>query len=1680
MPAVLPPSPLETLSLKVRAVLDVHVRFGYFAPDCGGVEAGDGDDAVAAAAAAAGTCTRSATERRRFSAFAESAATAAAAAAAAGSGGTDGVPANRAPLEVLQAHGRRSQATRFGYVRRHQRTVQSNLLQSTLGRADPRNGPLVVSGPRGSGKSALLTAFAGGMLATAQARRAMLRGAQGGGAGTAQTPINSGASRWGKLSAAANLRGHAASNDALTNALDNVACFSFFEPAGFSHLVIVSSGEVPELRDPAAVMYRICAEIKRVFGAETAVPTSTTQLAATFAQWLAFAATKGSLTLLLDAVEELDGSSAAAHVCRRALDAQELEAAAAAQAEELGWGGAEGGGDKRKRAQAVSVGDALWWLPRSYPKRVTVALSVCDGAAADAHRGIFLAPPLPELHNHRQALREQQRQKRPPLLPARAAEPAMPPSNLRDGGGGGAQAAAAAAAAAATARSAARKPRRALGARESLLRCLSRDGGGSVGGGGGVGTVRPEELCVPPLTFAQRVAMAEAATAAAPWGNLRWRAKGAAAQVAQQAAVAGVVGGAEGAGGWLWTTTVAGEDALARFVVSLPQCSNALFLRTLLHEITVASPGDGGGETVAVSSLGGGADAYSKADAAAAALAADRESDLVNDNLFVAPDSRSLFNWLFHAMEARPTLVSDTAGEEAGAQSSVHMTNLDGSSLLASSSLSKRGGGGVKAQVSVGAAAIAAATAAAQRVAAATAHVKQHRGYDGDILHLLFAAEMGGGLSEDELAEATCVLRGIRRDPPMSAARSSGAGGGGGGGGGRQQLADWHSNSAELWRADSHIDPYFAVNWSAARRRLVPHHVCVAAGRCVLASGAMRDRIAAHALSGSPKRLLRCVDVLLRYFGGVAAEANAAAAAAAAEEDAAAKAADANAGVAPPVAAGAGMPRADELTGRDGRACVMLSWLWRLRASLVEHDVGGGGGGGASGGSGATSDKAVHAANAADRAEDQTVAALHAVAQRRLKRVEAAALARADATAARAAAGAACRVHAWGAVASWQGFPLVFGGGVFGRLQLQQQMSGLGETVLAEGEGDGGGSVPQGRAAGAASRGGDGKLGSAAAATFHRLLRQFCVAQKLGPLLPKEGRVSASDGCKVQLGEGARNIFLLGQLALDCGVSQRMGLRLSELGLAVVFGAGSLDELQTSFRRQEAEAGSRTAMQATSAAAHHEVEGVSAQDIAAAAAKAAGEDVPTPAAAAAAAAAAAGTAATDSKGAAKAGAGVPAKRARAVGGRRKARRPMLAAAIVSRMVSMCTGGAREALTAAGQRRAHDRAVAAANLAQRECRERQEQGAGDDSEDGDESGSEDEDDDAEDGGGGGMEEGSPRAGLTEAAVAMASAAAKRTLSTLRRTATASNAAAADGGAAAAASGGVQSAVATGGGVRFAASATPLTAESLRRIDSRSRPSPRRASRRNSNRSQLSVVSMRSGVSGVSGRSGRSASIMSAASGSYSQSSCSDNDASSAEEGTNRASARVRRRLQEQRLDARAAAKQKGVGGGAAADADEGDANGGMRRRHGGRVNVTERLRMLQGLCQGLLEDHPAVAQTLRGTVGTISRSLWRSTRSKQQDAPKVLRKQGDKSVYTSGWEDALPDFAKKAKAAALAAATAAAGGNGSGSETGDTMSRAPWMSSTTALSSRQGGGSGGGRKSSALSSRADWSPRSNLH
>ena len=46
-----------------------------------------------------------------------------------------------------------------------------------------------------------------------------------------------------------------------------MACFSFFEPAGFPHLVVVSSGEVPELRDPAAVMYRICAEIKRVFGA---------------------------------------------------------------------------------------------------------------------------------------------------------------------------------------------------------------------------------------------------------------------------------------------------------------------------------------------------------------------------------------------------------------------------------------------------------------------------------------------------------------------------------------------------------------------------------------------------------------------------------------------------------------------------------------------------------------------------------------------------------------------------------------------------------------------------------------------------------------------------------------------------------------------------------------------------------------------------------------------------------------------------------------------------------------------------------------------------------------------------------------------------------------------------------------------------------------------------------------------------------------------------------------------------------------------------------------------------------------------------------------------------------------------------------------------------------------------
>ena len=37
------------------------------------------------------------------------------------------------------------------------------------------------------------------------------------------------------------------------------------------------------------------------------------------------------------------------------------------------------------------------------------------------------------------------------------------------------------------------------------------------------------------------------------------------------------------------------------------------------------------------------------------------------------------------------------------------------------------------------------------------------------------------------------------------------------------------------------------------------------------------------------------------------------------------------------------------------------------------------------------------------------------------------------------------------------------------------------------------------------------------------------------------------------------------------------------------------------------------------------------------------------------------------------------------------------------------------------------------------------------------------------------------------------------------------------------------------------------------------------------------------------------------------------------------------------------------------------------------------------------------------MGTISRARWRSTRSKAQDAPKVLRRHGDKAVYTAGWD-----------------------------------------------------------------------------
>ena len=75
-----------------------------------------------------------------------------------------------------------------------------------------------------------------------------------------------------------------------------------------------------------------------------AVPSSTTALAAQFGQWLSFAATKGALTLLLDGVEELDGSAAAMHARLHAMDTQALgmdvESEAAVFA---GWGGLKGG-----------------------------------------------------------------------------------------------------------------------------------------------------------------------------------------------------------------------------------------------------------------------------------------------------------------------------------------------------------------------------------------------------------------------------------------------------------------------------------------------------------------------------------------------------------------------------------------------------------------------------------------------------------------------------------------------------------------------------------------------------------------------------------------------------------------------------------------------------------------------------------------------------------------------------------------------------------------------------------------------------------------------------------------------------------------------------------------------------------------------------------------------------------------------------------------------------------------------------------------------------------------------------------------------------------------------------------------------------------------------------------------
>ena len=167
----------------------------------------------------------------------------------------------------------------------------------------------MLSGVRGCGKTALLVAFAQDILAAAQRRGAVLRGAIGcdqAGASARQTPAQRARSRWSKVGVAANVPMQHDTGNTWQNALDSVACFAFNDAVGgFPHLVLLSSCAVPELRDPATIMYRVCAEIKRVFGAETAVPTSVTVLAAQFPQWLAFAASKGALTLLLDGVEEL-------------------------------------------------------------------------------------------------------------------------------------------------------------------------------------------------------------------------------------------------------------------------------------------------------------------------------------------------------------------------------------------------------------------------------------------------------------------------------------------------------------------------------------------------------------------------------------------------------------------------------------------------------------------------------------------------------------------------------------------------------------------------------------------------------------------------------------------------------------------------------------------------------------------------------------------------------------------------------------------------------------------------------------------------------------------------------------------------------------------------------------------------------------------------------------------------------------------------------------------------------------------------------------------------------------------------------------------------------------------------------------------------------------------------------